>query len=78
MELLSGETLADRILRGPMAVGQAVPLAVETLTALQVIHDQGLIHRDLKPANIFLTPHGVKILDFGLARPSSLVVRFRR
>ena len=54
-----------------MAVGQAIPLAVETLTALQVVHDQGLIHRDLKPANIFLTPHGVKILDFGLARPAS-------
>jgi eukaryotic-like serine/threonine-protein kinase len=72
MELLSGETLADRILRGPLAVGQAIPLAVETLTALQVIHDQGLIHRDLKPANIFLTPHGVKILDFGLARPASV------
>ena len=71
MELLSGETLADRILRGPMAVGQAIPLAVEALTALQVIHEQGLIHRDLKPANIFLTPHGVKILDFGLARPAS-------
>ena len=71
MELLNGETLADRILRGPMAVGQAVPLAVEMLTALQVVHDHGLIHRDLKPANIFLTPHGVKILDFGLARPAS-------
>ncbi len=69
MELLSGETLADRILRGPMAIGQAIPLALETLTALRVIHEQGLIHRDLKPANIFLTPHGVKILDFGLARP---------
>jgi TolB-like protein len=69
MELLAGETLADRILRGPMAIGQALPLAIETLTALHVIHEEGLIHRDLKPANIFLTPHGVKILDFGLARP---------
>jgi len=74
MELLTGETLADRILRGPFAIGQAIPLAVEALTALQVIHKQGLIHRDLKPANIFLTPHGVKILDFGLARPVSVVV----
>src|SRR5678810_443846 len=74
MELLSGETLADRILRGPLAIGQAIPLAVEALTALQVIHEQGLIHRDLKPANIFLTPHGVKILDFGLARPVSVAV----
>jgi non-specific serine/threonine protein kinase len=71
MELLSGETLADRISRGPMAVSQAVPLVVAALTALQVIHEQGLVHRDLKPANIFLTPHGVKLLDFGLARPSS-------
>ena len=74
MELLTGETLADRILRGPFAIGQAIPLAVEALTALQVIHKQGLIHRDLKPANIFLTPHGVKILDFGLARPVSVAV----
>jgi serine/threonine protein kinase len=72
MELLSGETLADRIVRGPLAVSQAIPLAVETLTALHVIHEHGLVHRDLKPANIFLTPHGVKILDFGLARPASL------
>jgi len=72
MELLTGETLADRILRGPMALSQAIPLAVEALTALQVIHERGLIHRDLKPANMFLTPHGVKVLDFGLARPTSL------
>ncbi|HEY9466241.1 MAG TPA: serine/threonine-protein kinase, partial [Vicinamibacterales bacterium] len=74
MELLTGETLADRILRGPLAVSQAIPLAVEALTALQVIHQQGLIHRDLKPGNIFLTPHGVKILDFGLAKPVSVAV----
>ena len=74
MELLTGETLADRILRGPLAISQAIPLAVEALTALQVIHEQGLVHRDLKPGNIFLTPHGVKILDFGLARPISVAV----
>ena len=78
MELLAGETLAERIVRGPMALSQAIPLAVEALTALQVIHEQGLIHRDVKPANIFLTPHGVKILDFGLARPTSLSVWIRR
>jgi TolB-like protein len=71
MELLSGETLADRLLRGPMAVSQAIPLVIDALTALHVIHEQGLVLRDLKPANIFLTPHGVKLLDFGLARPSS-------
>jgi serine/threonine protein kinase len=53
-----------------MAIGQALPLAIEILTALDVIHEEGLIHRDLKPANIFLTPHGVKILDVGLARPA--------
>ena len=71
MELLTGETLASRIRRGPMAVSQAIPLAVEALTALHVIHEQGLIHRDLKPANIFLTSHGLKLLDFGLARQAS-------
>ena len=70
MELLSGETLADRILHGPIPVSQAIPLVVQALTALHVIHEQGLVHRDLKPANIFLTPHGVKLLDFGLARPA--------
>ena len=68
MELLAGETLADRMAREPMAVSLVIPLAVEALTALEVIHEQGLIHRDLKPANIFLTSHGVNILEFGLAQ----------
>jgi TolB-like protein len=72
MELLTGETLADRISRGRIPVSEAISLAVETLTALHVIHAQGFIHRDLKPENIFLTPHGIKILDFGLARPASV------
>ncbi|MFP5356662.1 MAG: protein kinase domain-containing protein, partial [Gemmatimonadota bacterium] len=46
--------------------------ALAALAALEALHQHGLIHRDLKPSNIFLTPHGVKLLDFGLARPIEL------
>jgi non-specific serine/threonine protein kinase len=69
MELLEGEPLADRLKQGPMSVSQAAPLALEILAALSALHSRGIVHRDLKPSNVFLTPHGVKLLDFGLARP---------
>ncbi len=69
MELLDGESLADRLQRGPMSVSQAVPVGLGILAALAAMHARGIVHRDLKPSNIFLTPHGVKLLDFGLARP---------
>jgi non-specific serine/threonine protein kinase len=69
MELLEGEPLADRLKQGPMNVSQAAPLALEMLAALSALHARGIVHRDLKPSNVFLTPHGVKLLDFGLARP---------
>src|SRR5262249_21765592 len=55
--------------RGPLSVDSAVPIAVEILAALHAIHTRGIVHRDLKPSNIFVTSHGVKLLDFGLARP---------
>jgi TolB-like protein len=68
MELLEGESLADRLRRGPMAFEVAQPIALTMLETLAAVHERGFIHRDLKPANIFLTRHGVKLLDFGLAR----------
>lgn len=68
MELLQGESLAARIARGPMSVADVVSTALGMLTGLDALHRAGLAHRDLKPSNVFLTPHGVKLLDFGLAR----------
>ncbi len=69
MELLDGESLADRLRAGPLRLSEAVPIALGMLAALSALHGRGLVHRDLKPSNVFLTPHGVKLLDFGLARP---------
>ena len=68
MELLEGESLADRLRRGPLPVSEAVPIATGMLAALSALHQGGLVHRDVKPSNVFLTPHGVKLLDFGLVR----------
>ena len=67
MELLQGESLATRLTRGPMPLGEAVATALGILHGIEALQRQGLVHRDLKPSNIFLTPHGVKLLDFGLA-----------
>ncbi len=69
MELLEGESLAERMRRGPFSVSEMLPVALEMLSALTALHDRAIVHRDLKPSNVFLTPHGVKLLDFGLARP---------
>jgi serine/threonine protein kinase/tetratricopeptide (TPR) repeat protein len=69
MELLEGEALSERLRRGPLRVSQAVPVGLGMLAALTALHARGIVHRDLKPSNVFLTPHGVKLLDFGLARP---------
>jgi len=66
MELLQGESLATRVSRGSVAVPEAVSITLGILTGIEALHQQGLIHRDLKPSNVFLTPHGVKLLDFGL------------
>jgi TolB-like protein/tetratricopeptide (TPR) repeat protein len=71
MELLEGEALADRLRRGSLSVSEAVPISLGVLAALSALHARGIVHRDLKPSNVFLTPNGVKLLDFGLARPES-------
>ena len=69
MELVLGETLAQRIKRGPIHLDEALPVAKQTADALEAAHEKGIIHRDLKPANIKITPQGqVKVLDFGLAK----------
>ena len=70
MELLEGESLAARLERGPLAAADAVPIALHVLAALAALHARGIVHRDLKPSNVFLTAHGAKLLDFGLAQPS--------
>ena len=68
MELLTGDTLADRIAQGSLPIGEALQITLGMLVALEAVHARGVIHRDLKPSNVFLTEHGVKLLDFGLAR----------
>src|SRR5688572_20205686 len=69
MELVLGETLAERIKRAAIPIDEALPLAKQIADALEAAHDQGIVHRDLKPANIKITPQGqVKVLDFGLAK----------
>jgi Tol biopolymer transport system component len=69
MELVAGETLAEQIARGPLAVEETVFLFKQVAEALEAAHERGVVHRDLKPANIKVTPEGkVKVLDFGLAK----------
>jgi serine/threonine-protein kinase len=69
MELVEGEGLDERITRGPIAIDEAIPTALQIAEALEAAHEQGIVHRDLKPANIKITSDGtVKVLDFGLAK----------
>ena len=69
LELVPGETLAERIARGPIPVDEALEIAMKIATALEEAHAHGIVHRDLKPANIKLTENGdIKVLDFGLAK----------
>ena len=69
LELVEGETLAERIARGPIPPDESREIAIKIAEALEAAHEQGIIHRDLKPANVMLTPNDkVKVLDFGLAK----------
>src|ERR1700674_1768593 len=67
MELLDGETLADRLTKGALPPAQALTIAIEVASALDAAHRAGIVHRDLKPGNVMLTKSGAKLLDFGLA-----------
>lgn len=69
MEHLEGETLADRLQKGALPFEGALSIAIQIADALDKAHARGIVHRDLKPANIMLTKHGVKLMDFGLAKP---------
>jgi serine/threonine protein kinase len=71
MEMLRGETLQEAVARGPLKLPALIEIAVGVLDGLDAAHRTGIVHRDLKPANIFLTEHGPKILDFGLAKLAS-------
>jgi TolB-like protein/Flp pilus assembly protein TadD len=69
IEYLDGETLKERIARGPLPIAELLQVAIEVCDALEAAHASGIVHRDIKPANVFLTRHGTtKVLDFGAAR----------
>jgi serine/threonine-protein kinase len=69
MELVEGETLAERIKRSRLSLDEAMTIALQITEALETAHDRGIVHRDLKPANINFTESGkIKVLDFGLAK----------
>jgi eukaryotic-like serine/threonine-protein kinase len=71
MEYLEGETLAERLSKGPLPLAQVLKYAIEICEGLEKAHRSGVVHRDLKPGNIMLTKDGAKLMDFGLAKPAT-------
>ena len=71
MECVEGETLAERLRKGPLPLDQLLKYAAQIADALDKAHRCGVVHRDLKPSNIMLTPTGAKLLDFGIAKPAA-------
>src|SRR5215471_3130449 len=69
MELLEGESISERLQRGPLPLEEALQVMLGILSALAALHRSSIVHRDLKPSNVFLSTQGVKLLDFGLAKP---------
>ena len=77
MELVEGETLAERIARGPIPIDEAIPLFIQITEGLEAAHEKGIVHRDLKPGNMKIGPNGtIIILDFGLAKALPLTRNF--
>src|ERR1700730_16214753 len=74
MEYLEGETLGDRLLKGPLPLDQALKVGAEICDGLEKAHCKGVAHRDLKPSNIMLTKTGAKLMDFGLAKPAGAAI----
>ena len=72
MEFLEGETLAERLRKGPIPLNEIYKIGIAIAEALAVAHQRGIVHRDLKPGNIMLTQGGAKLMDFGLAKPTGL------
>ena len=74
MELLEGETLEQRLRKGPMPLPELLKTGMEIADALEKAHRAGVVHRDLKPSNVMLTKNGAKLMDFGLAKPDAMKV----
>jgi eukaryotic-like serine/threonine-protein kinase len=72
MEFLEGESLAERLKRGPLPLKELIAIGCDVADALERAHRAGIVHRDLKPGNIMLTKGGAKLLDFGLAKPAAI------
>ena len=72
MEYLEGETLQERLEKGPLPIPEVLKIGGQIAEGIDAAHRKGVVHRDLKPGNVMLTPTGVKVLDFGLARKSLL------
>src|SRR5204863_170630 len=71
MEFLEGQTLADRLIKGPLPLEQLLKYGIEICEGLEKAHKTGVVHRDLKPGNIMLTKTGAKLMDFGLAKAAA-------